>query len=111
MKYSRKVCAHDKFIVVLNAGKDKYLNYETSYSWDLIKNACLHFHDSETLNFFGVLRRFKIRDRGYVRVPFPEMTVLKKNSKIKLKVNDKTQLLDYGSGNMLPVDTLLSFWY
>ena len=30
MKYLKKVCAHNRIIVALNADKDKYLNYKRS---------------------------------------------------------------------------------
>ena len=36
MKYSKKLFAQDKFIVLLNANNEKYLNLETSISGDLI---------------------------------------------------------------------------
>ena len=75
MKYSKNVCAHKKVIVVLNADKDKYLNYETSTNGDLIGNVCISFHDSERLNSFGVLKKFNIADGGYARVIFPEKLV------------------------------------
>jgi len=54
MKCSKKVCAHEKVIVVLNADKDKYSNYETSISGDTTGNLCVYCHDSEKLNFFGI---------------------------------------------------------
>ena len=50
MKYFKKACVHDKFIVALNALKDKYLNYETSTNGDLIGKVCLRCHDSKTFN-------------------------------------------------------------
>ena len=58
MNYSKKVCAHDKVIVALNADKEIYLNYGTSSSGDLIGNVCLRCHDSEELNSFGVVKNF-----------------------------------------------------
>ena len=53
MKYSKKVCAHDKVIVVLNANKDKYFNYETSINGYLFENVSIHCHDIERLNSIG----------------------------------------------------------
>ena len=80
MKYSKKVCAYDKVIVALNADKDKYLNYETRNSGDVIENGCVPGHDSERSNFFGILKMFNIHDDGYVRVSFPKLLVLKENT-------------------------------
>ena len=59
MKYSKKVCAHDKVIVVLNADKDKYLNYETSSSVNTIGNVCVHFHGSKRSNLFVIFKKIQ----------------------------------------------------
>jgi len=58
MKYSKKVCKHDKVVVTLNADKDKYLNYETSTNGNTIGNVCVCYHDSERLYFFGLSKNF-----------------------------------------------------
>ena len=54
MKYSKKICAHDKVIAALNACKGKYLNYKTSNSDNTIGNACVRCHDNDRLDFFGI---------------------------------------------------------
>ena len=54
MKYSKKVCAHDRITVMLNADKEKYLNYETSINGDLIGNVCVRGHASKELNSIGI---------------------------------------------------------
>ena len=104
MNYSKKVCAHDKVIVALNADKEIYLNYGTSSSGDLIGNVCLRCHDSEELNSFGVVKNFHHSKGGYVKVSFPEKLVLKENANLKIIVDEDGQLLANGSGNMLAVD-------
>ena len=104
MNYPRKVCMHDKVIVALNADKEIYLNYEKSSSGDLIGNVCLHCHENEELNSFGVLKNFHPANGGYKKVSFPEKLVLKENANIKIIVDEEGQLLANGSGNMLAVD-------
>ena len=104
MNYSTKVCAHDKIIVVLNADKEKYLNYETSASGNTIGNVCMRCHDSEKLDFFGVPKNFNRVNGGYSRVSLPEKLVLKENANLKIIVDDRGQLLATASGNPLPVD-------
>ena len=42
MNYLKKVCAHDKVIVALNADNDKYLNYEISINEDLFGSLLAH---------------------------------------------------------------------
>ena len=37
MKYSKKMCAHDKAIVALNADNKKYLSYEKSINATLFE--------------------------------------------------------------------------
>jgi hypothetical protein len=54
MKYSKKVCAHDKIIVAMNAEKKKYLKYKISINGDSIGNICVRCHDSEELHSFGI---------------------------------------------------------
>ena len=104
MNYSTKVCTHEKIIVVLNADKEKYLNYETSASGDLIGNVCIRCHNSEELNSFGVPKNFHHARGGYARVTLPEKLVLKENANLKIIVDDRGQLLATASGNTLPVD-------
>jgi len=104
MNYSTKVCAHEKIIVVLNADKEKYLNYETSASGDLIGNVCIRCHDSEELNSFGVPKNFHHASGGYARVTLPEKLVVKENANLKIIVDEEGQLLANGSGSMLAVD-------
>ena len=46
-------------------------------------------HDSQEINFFVVLRKFKCYKGGYARLAFPEKLVLKENEKIKLLIDGK----------------------
>ena len=52
MKYSKKLCAHNKVIVTLNNDKDKYLNYETTTSGDTFGNICIQRLANERLKYF-----------------------------------------------------------
>ena len=61
-------------------------------------------HDSERLDFFGLLKNFNFHDGGYARVAFPEELVLKDKARPNQKADDEGQLLANGSGNTLPVD-------
>ena len=99
----RKICAHGRGIIALDAYKDKYLNYKTSTSGDPMENVCVHFHDNERLNFFGISNKFNITDGGCPRVTFPEMIALKENANIKLIVGDKGKIIAFVSGNKLLV--------
>ena len=86
VEYFEKACAYNKVIVALNAGKEKYLNYERSVIAYLIGNVCVRCHD----NSFGVPKNFYHQSAGYAIVTFPEMLVLKENVSLKLLVgNDR----------------------
>ena len=102
INYSEKVCVHDIVIAVLNSNKLKYLSSATSKSGDLIGDVCMLCHDSERSNCFEIPKLFNINDVGYVRASFPEMTVLKENANIKIKVDDEGQVLTHSSVNMFP---------
>ena len=65
MKYSKKMFAHDKVIVELNAEKDKYLNYKTSSNGDTFGKVCEYCHDNKELSSFGISKRFNIYDGRY----------------------------------------------
>ena len=57
---------------------------------------------TETIQFF---------DRGYARVKFPDILVLKENAAIKLLVDDKGPLLATAGSNTYPlIDPIASFW-
>ena len=49
-KYLKKVCAHGRMIILLNADKEKYFDYEKSTNCDTIRNVCENCQDSETLD-------------------------------------------------------------
>ena len=87
------------------ADKDKYLNYETTTSDNIIGNECVRCHEREKLESFRVPNKFNITDGGIAKVPFPDMMDLKANANIKLLVDDAGQLLAYVSANSLPVDS------
>ena len=78
--------------------------YKTSTNGDTIRNVYEHSHDSETLNFFGLLRKFNISDDLYTRLKFPEMIVFKDNACLKVIFDNQGQLLTRSTGNTLPVD-------
>ena len=100
VKYFEKACAYNKVILALNAGKEKYLNYETSVTAYLIGNVCVRCHD----NSFGVPKNFYHQSAGYAIVTFPEMLVLKENASLKVLVDDEGQLHATIAGNTLPSD-------
>ena len=64
MKFFIKVFTYS-VILTLNLDKDKYLNYGTSTIDNTTRNTCVHCHDSERFNFFGVTIKTKYYDGGY----------------------------------------------
>ena len=86
--YFKKVCVLDRFIAALNAGKDKYLNYETGTSGNIIGNVRVVCHNSERLDSFRVPNKFNVTAGKYLRVAFPEKLVLRDDVRLKLIVED-----------------------
>ena len=69
MKFSDKVCAHGKFIVVLNGEKT---NIWTKKKVLVIKLLEIYVCAVMKFDFYIVPKRFNIHDGGYMRVAFPE---------------------------------------
>ena len=104
MKYSKKVCIHDKVTVALNADKDRYYKTETNTNGYHIGNVCVCCHDSEGLNSFRAPTKSNGHSAVYARVTFLEMIVLKENASQKDLVDYEGHFLITVAGNTLIVD-------
>ena len=104
MRYSKKIFAHDRVVIAINADKDKYLNYETSTSGNTIGNVYVYCQESKRLDSFGVLKKLSSYGGGYTRVRCLELMPLKENPSLKLLVGEAGQFLAYCVGKTLAVD-------
>ena len=108
MKYFKKICVHDKANVALNVEKEKFKTSILRSNRDLIGSVCVHCHDNEALNSFGILKKFHYRWWWICKNEISRDDETQENANIRVLVDDEDQFLDSARGNTLPVGRFYS---